>query len=63
LTPQEYNRHLWQQQRNQVRASLLLAEDRRARHEIHVRTEMKRCPSCGQHGGLMFCERCAGQAA
>lgn len=50
-------------QRDAVRASLLLADSRRDRHEIYVRVELRPCPTCGKRGGFLFCVLCDSKEA
>jgi ArsR family metal-binding transcriptional regulator len=59
MTPQELNR----QQRDAVRASLLLADDRKDRHNVYRLSAQRPCERCGQKGGLLFCIKCDGQTA
>lgn len=45
-------------QRNAVRASLLLAPSRAERHAVYTRAALNRCTHCGFQGGLLLCDRC-----
>lgn len=45
-------------QRNAVRAALLLSEDRVERHGIYSRAERQKCQKCHLPNGLLFCSRC-----
>lgn len=50
-------------QRNAVRASLLLADNRTERHAVYLRADCKPCNRCGTPRSLLFCIRCDGKAA